>query len=267
MGTYILCQTKRAEKPYYLVPVRMNIYSLEELCYFLVNNLYLVGGSVFNDDLSDWLDKELQLPALAARLRPKYGKFADLQELIYPILKEINYLTYEEMKSFNAKIVTYNTESSSVRTRKKADLLAENGILVEAIQVYRELLQKIERSEPGKDLPESDFSITPVLQHNLGCAWARLFRMDKAAECFWEAYRWTGSDEDLITYLLAFRSIKTPLEYQSRLTELSVEDEVKKMIQDKLEEFRRRPEPQVYPRDIDELLTGLTADYHRSTGS
>jgi hypothetical protein len=76
----------------------MNIYSIEELCYFLVNNLYLADGEVFNENLAVWLEQELMLPRLARTLRPKFGKFADIQDLIYPVLKEINYLTYEEMK-------------------------------------------------------------------------------------------------------------------------------------------------------------------------
>jgi len=267
LDNYILCQTQRAEKPFYLSSIRMNIYSIEELCYFLVNNLYLADGEVFNENLAVWLEQELMLPRLAKTLRPKFGKFADIQDLIYPVLKEINYLTYDEMKQLNAAIQTYHSETPSMRARRKGDMLAANGILVSAIQVYQELLARIKKAEPGKDLPESDFMLVPVLYHNLGCAFARLFQMEKAAECFYEAYRWTGKGSDLTTYLLAYRSIKTPLEYQSRIAELGCEEEVKNSIQQKIEGFRRKPEPQVYTRDIDEILTKLTEEYHRSTAS
>ena len=267
LGTCILCQIGRAEVPYYLSPIRMNIYSIEELCWFLVNDLYLADESVFNDDLADWLENELGLNALASKLRPKFGKYADLQELIYPVLKEINYLTYEEIKAMNARILRYNSESYVTRARKKGDTLIKNGILVDAIRVYQAALSRLEDAGPGSDLPESDFMQTPVIWHNLGCAWARLFQMEKASDCFFAAYRWTGSDEDLKTYLLSFRSCRTPLEYQSRLTELQVSDEVISSINKSLEEFRRKPEPVVYARDLDDLLTGLTEEYHRSTGA
>ena len=266
MGTYVLCHVKRAEKPFYLSEIRTNIFSIEELCYFLVNNLYLVDGEVFNEELCDWLEQELTLSRLSRTLRSRIGKFAELQELVYPVIKEINYLTYEEMKKLNAAVQAYNAESPSVRMRKKGDMLFKHGILVSAIHVYQDVIARIEKAKPGKDLPESDFSLIPVLYHNLGCAFARLFQMEKAADCFYEVYRWTGSGEDLKTYMLAYRSIKTPLEYQNRLAELGTEKEVKDAIRDSLEEFRRKPEPQVYARDFDEILEKMIAEYHRSTG-
>ena len=262
-----LCSTEIAVHPFYMETTGLYIYSIEELCYFLVNNLYLADETVFNDSLASWLENELHLTALAAKLRPKFGKYAELQELIYPVVKEINYLTYEEIKALNASIAVYNSESYVTRARKKGDTLLKNGILVDAIRVYQEALSRVESAEPGTGLPESDFMQTPELYHNLGCAWARLFQMEKAVECFFSAYRWTGSDEDLKTYLLAYRSIRTPLEYQDRLTELQTKDEVLSSISENLEEFRRKPEPVVYARDLDTLLTGLTEEYHRSTGA
>ena len=48
MSGYILCQTKKADKPFFVESINTNIYSLEELCYFLYHNLYLVDSSVIN---------------------------------------------------------------------------------------------------------------------------------------------------------------------------------------------------------------------------
>ena len=45
MSGYILCQVKKAEKPFYIENISTNIYSIEELCYYLYNNLYLVDSS------------------------------------------------------------------------------------------------------------------------------------------------------------------------------------------------------------------------------
>ena len=49
MSGYILCQTKKAGKPYFVENISTNIYSLEELCYYLYHNLYLVDSSVMNE--------------------------------------------------------------------------------------------------------------------------------------------------------------------------------------------------------------------------
>ena len=63
MSGYILCQTKKADKPFFVESINTNIYSLEELCYFLYHNLYLVDSSVINENLCIWISEELDLPS------------------------------------------------------------------------------------------------------------------------------------------------------------------------------------------------------------
>ena len=53
MSGYILCQTKKADKPFFVESINTNIYSLEELCYFLYHNLYLVDSSIINEIINN----------------------------------------------------------------------------------------------------------------------------------------------------------------------------------------------------------------------
>lgn len=69
MSGYILCQTKKAQRPYFIENISMNIYSIEELCYYLYHNLYLADHTVFNEELCNWLRDELELVHLAAKLK------------------------------------------------------------------------------------------------------------------------------------------------------------------------------------------------------
>ena len=128
MSSYILCQTKKAEKPYYIENISTNIYSIEELCYYLYHNLYLIDSTIINEGLCKWLEEELELTRLAAKLRPYLGKFAGAEDILYPVFKEINYLTYEELRVLNGKIAKLNKEELPVREKKKGDALVENGI-------------------------------------------------------------------------------------------------------------------------------------------
>ena len=98
MSGYILCQTKRAKLPYFIENISTNVYSIEELCYYLYHNLYLIDQTIMNEGLCSWIQEELELPALAAKLRSKISKFASAEDIVYPVFKEINYLTYEELK-------------------------------------------------------------------------------------------------------------------------------------------------------------------------
>ena len=99
MSGYILCQTKKAEHPYFVESISTNIYTIEELCYYLYHNLYLVDQTIINEDLCKWLAEELELTQLASKLRQVMEREAGAEEILYPVFKEINYLTYEELKA------------------------------------------------------------------------------------------------------------------------------------------------------------------------
>ena len=43
MGSLILCHRKHAVRPYDITRIHRKIYTIEELCYYLCNNLYLRG--------------------------------------------------------------------------------------------------------------------------------------------------------------------------------------------------------------------------------
>ena len=42
MGSLILCYKKKAKQPYEITRIHRKIYTIEELCYYLCNNLYLI---------------------------------------------------------------------------------------------------------------------------------------------------------------------------------------------------------------------------------
>ena len=74
MSGYILCQTKKAEVPYFIENISTNIYSLEELCYYLYHNLYLVDKTIINEGLCAWIQEELELPEACGKAAALYGE-------------------------------------------------------------------------------------------------------------------------------------------------------------------------------------------------
>ena len=89
-----------------------------------------------------WISEELDLPRLAAKLRPHLGKFASIEDVLYPIFKEINYLTYDELKALNVKLAKLDQEAPLLRQKQKGDALVANKMYVSAIKVYQQLLKK-----------------------------------------------------------------------------------------------------------------------------
>ena len=49
---------KTADSPYFIENISTNIYTLEELCYYLFHNLYLIDDTVMNERLCLWLQDD-----------------------------------------------------------------------------------------------------------------------------------------------------------------------------------------------------------------
>ena len=260
MSGYILCQTKKAETPYFIENISTNIYSLEELCYYLYHNLYLVDRSIINEGLCAWISEELDLPRLAAKLKPHLGKFASAEDVLYPIFKEINYLSYEELRVLNGKLSRLEMESPLVREKRKGDALMENGMYVNAIKLYQGLLKRDGLEQAREGLTES-------IYHNLGCAYSYLFQMDKALDCFWKAWKENHSEKALKVYLLAYRSVHSEEEYRKRQEDLKTDEMVRQETDQALKSFAGLPEQHIASGETDRILEDLTREYHRSTGS
>ena len=60
MGSLILCHKKRAKRPFEISRVHMRIYTIEELCYYICNNLYLIDYTIVNERLCRWIGDELE---------------------------------------------------------------------------------------------------------------------------------------------------------------------------------------------------------------
>ena len=59
MSDITMC-TLHSEKPYYITEINKNIYSIEELNYYLYNYLYLVDEEFFSESLIDYIENELK---------------------------------------------------------------------------------------------------------------------------------------------------------------------------------------------------------------
>ena len=56
MGKIIVCNTKTAQNPYTFLNTKVSVYSYEELCYYLYNNMVLVGEEDVTDRKSTRLN-------------------------------------------------------------------------------------------------------------------------------------------------------------------------------------------------------------------
>ena len=65
-----VCVGNYAKEPYRIPGLEINVFSMEELCYCMKENAFLLDLSLLDDGLLDWMEQECGLGELAQRLHP-----------------------------------------------------------------------------------------------------------------------------------------------------------------------------------------------------
>lgn len=192
---YITLCTIHTEKPYYIKEVNKNIYSIEELSYYLYNYLYLIDDTFFSDALIDYIENELKQTTIASGLKQIIAKKGELGEKIAFVIKNSGYYSEREAEKLENHLVALCSKTTAERIKAKADILMDTDKYNMAINYYNSILNKAINTE----LPERFYG---DVYNNLGVAYARLFEYEHGAAAFRCAYRLNKSNESLESVLL-----------------------------------------------------------------
>ena len=182
MSTLIFCNQSIAATPYYVEEISLNVYSLEELSYYMLNNVYLLSNQFMSVDLANWIGRELGLTKLSGELLELIKNNAPLHIFVGHILAACGYASTKEIKELLAVISTFENKSEAECTKMRADRLMDRNKMVDAIYEYEALLD-------SDELKTMSSSFAADIHHNLGCAYARLFFFDEAMKNFDTAYK------------------------------------------------------------------------------
>ncbi|MCR5451396.1 MAG: hypothetical protein K6F00_02075 [Lachnospiraceae bacterium] len=191
MGELILCKGHIAANPYYIEMLSLNIYSLEELCYYVKNNSDLLDYDFESKELAGWIGRELHMNDLENELLSLIDEEVPLHIFAEHILTSCGYLTVNEIRDVVAVIENYENIGASERKKIRADKLLGSERIIDAIFAYEDLLLEDGLSS----------NLRGDICHNLGCAYARLFFFDEAGEYFEKAYKKNQRRASLIALL------------------------------------------------------------------
>lgn len=175
MSGLLLCG-KRAVNPYLIIESGINIYSAEELCYYLYNNTYMVGIEFFNDELVRFITDELELPSLGQKLKQKIDYNAGLEALVMEVMSSVGYYSSDECKSMEATIRALGSKSKPERMKARADMLLDRMCLVSAEAAYKDILN-------DKD-EHYEASFVASIWNNLGIVYSKQFLFEDAVSCY-----------------------------------------------------------------------------------
>lgn len=182
MSGMILCRSREADTPLYLSDTGVKIYSLEELCYYIYNNIYIIGTEFINDGLLEFIEFETKEKPLADMLSQMMKRHAGLAEMVVAILKYVDYYSISEIEAIKGILNTLGTKNVFERLKLRADRFLENKCYYSAIKNY--LMITKEKRDPSL----SGIFYAKVY-HNAGVAYASMFLYSQAYPFFEEAYR------------------------------------------------------------------------------
>lgn len=222
-GKMILCSGVRALRPYYFVAGGIRVYSIEELCYYLYNYIYMIDEIGLGDELFDWIGTELNLPERADRLRQLIRQKADLKTIITVILCSADYYTEKEIKTV-IRLIDDILKMPIIKRRclKAADLLKKESY-TEAAREYEQIIH----SDEAADLTPEEFG---DIYHNLAVAKAHTTGVKEASRLFLEAYERNNRDESLRQYLYSLLLMGDMAQFRKRIEEFGLDEGLEKSL-------------------------------------
>lgn len=248
MGELILCYSRIAAMPFYIENASLNIYSIEELCYYLEKYPDRLEEAFFNQELCMWLEQELERKDLADELRKCRSFGATLAEMTAKVIHAAGYLTEKESGRLLGQLKEMEGKDDFERERMRADRCVKNRRYAEGVLEYRKLIKMAEKRETGEVEVGS-------IWHNMGVACANMFLYEQALECFEKAYAHNNQPESLIEMYSARQCILSeetveapglPEEWRAQVTERlqqaadELEEFSPRLQQEELEEWKKR---------------------------
>jgi len=230
MGSIILCHKKKARRPYEITRIHRKIYSIEELCYFLCNHLYLIDHTIMNEQLCDWLEEELELHELAQSLRQLLEQYGSMQQFVVTILAYSSIYTTAELNYVQNVLDKLKNQKPVEKQKFKADNLLSNGALKPSILIYQSILQD--------EIDETvDKKFYGRVYASLGSAYGRMFLYEEAAKMYEAAFQICEEESMLKAYLYACYRYLPEQEYKNLLRKSQVYQGIDCLIQEEIEEM------------------------------
>lgn len=209
-----VCVGNYARSPYRVPGLEINVFSMEELCYCIRENAFLLDLSFLDDRLLAWIGRECGLRELADKLHSLVHRKGSLSAFAIAILRYVGFFDEKTIQE-TEKVLKQGVGLSGIEKRKnQIDYLVKNKRYRSALRGYDDLLRnwKIDGGEDDSGPADKMKSALPgkkefvaKIWHNKGVAYVGLMLYEAAAECFRQAFELDGSETYCMDYLAAKR--------------------------------------------------------------
>ncbi len=194
MGKIILCEARQAVVPYVFVNTQVEVYSYEELCFYIYNNGALLYEEQFQGKLVQWIKSELEMEALANELMEKLASGSAFINILVAILSAGSYYETAEIQQFIDKQELLELLPEAEKIKLKADSFLMYKRVLKAISLYDEILRQEDTIEDQRFIGD--------VYHNKGVALAKNMELKKAKLSFHKAYEKNQKKPSLEAYIM-----------------------------------------------------------------
>lgn len=271
MEPVILCVGKYSECPYIFEDFGIKVHSIEEVCYFIYENSYLIDETILKQGLIEWIDYNCNLQVLATALNQNMGKKNGLFLFAKMLFEFTGFYNEKEIEIVENVLLAQYETSIYEKHMRQAEFALQRGKCKLAIQIYERILVNVE---------ELSIEASARLCHNYGVCKVKMFQFEQAATAFLKAYSLQPKEESYVQYLVAKRLSLTENEYIQLVHEnpdtyeysLQVEDILGKELQewkvskeffqfDKIRKARNVGEQEIYKQQINDLIIKIKNSY------
>lgn len=255
MGSLILCYKKKAKQPYEITRIHRKIYTIEELCYYLCNNLYLIDYTIMNEQLCDWLEEELSLTELAQNLRQSLKQYGSVEQFVVTILAYASIYTTTELRRIQNVLEQLKNQKEIERKKYKADNLLESGAVKPAILIYQSIIH-------GAHDDSVDGKFYGRVYGCLGAAYGKIFLYEEAAKMYEAAFQICEEESMRRAYLYCCKKSMSSEKYAKLLEKNEIYQLVDQELRNEIEELKKQSRP-----ILSEEMLGEWKEQYRRLGT
>lgn len=262
MGKLIQCSSRLAKKPYYFRITDTNVYSIEEVCYYICHNIYILQAELFNYDFAVWLKEELGMEDTAHKMENMVYGQNSLKDIVVTLCCSCDY--YDEMEIHG--LIKVMDEIQNLPLRKRQKIKADNYLRCSSFEKALEEYGHILKSD---NMLAADIKEYGDIYHNIGVAYASLGGYSKACGYFSQAYEKGKNKESLRQYIYCLILLEDNNRYELVCRQYNITEEERDSIKKDFKETDRASaaskETSKISRLREILKSGYLEEYYEKT--
>jgi hypothetical protein len=209
----------------------VRIYTLEELCRYLYENVYAITEETFNEKLLYWMDRITGSQALSQALHHFISAGKPLREMVRFLLNAVSYLSNSEIAFVYNKLAEMEKQNPIEQARMAADNYCRYGHYMAALKNYQHVIYQMNHGYEK----ESTRQFKAETWHNAGVTFMKLHNLASASACMHRAFELVKDQSYLESYMYTLQLMGA----QDKMLEIAHRENIPASVMDGLMEKYR----------------------------